>query len=267
MTTAATTPVADDAALARAIPVIDLMDGAVVRARRGDRGSYRPIVTPLAPGSDPVDIARALLARCPTPADEPPLLYVADLDALTGGAIQLDALRRLLDALPEVYLWLDAGFRDPGHAADVRHSLAEQRVQAVIASESLADACSLEALAEDDDGAHAILSLDCRLSTPMDPAGVWQRPDLWPATVIVMTLDRVGAGAGPDVRTLGQLRERAGASSAASGRVSTARRWIGAGGLRHADDLRVAAAAGAHAWLVASALHDGRLDPRAVGTR
>jgi phosphoribosylformimino-5-aminoimidazole carboxamide ribotide isomerase len=34
---------------------------------------------------------------------------------------------------------------------------------------------------------------------------------------------------------------------------------IGAGGLRHADDLEAAAAAGADAWLVASALHDRRL--------
>jgi phosphoribosylformimino-5-aminoimidazole carboxamide ribotide isomerase len=220
-------------------------------------------VTPLAAGSDPVDIAGALLARCPVPAGETALLYVADLDALTGAAIQLHALRRLLDALPALHLWLDAGFRDPGHAADVRGALTHPRVQPVIASESLADARSLEAMADD---AHAILSLDCRLSTPMDPAGVWQRPDLWPATVIVMTLDRVGADAGPDVKTLEQLRERSG-SSAPSGRSSKARRWVGAGGLRHADDLRVVAAAGAHAWLVASALHDGRLDPRDLATR
>ena len=37
---------------------------------------------------------------------------------------------------------------------------------------------------------------------------------------------------------------------------------IGAGGIRSEDDLARASAAGADAWLVASALHDGQLDPR-----
>jgi phosphoribosylformimino-5-aminoimidazole carboxamide ribotide isomerase len=282
-------PVVDS--LVRVIPVLDLMGGEVVRAQRGERASYRPIVTPLAGGSDPVDIARALLARCPVPASaaplpdasaaplpdasaaplpdasaaplpdasaaplpdaaETPLLYVADLDALTGRPPQLEAIRRLLDALPSLVLWLDAGFDGPEQAAQVRTALGPRRVRPVIASESLADVRALDALAADE---HAILSLDSRLSTPMDPAGVWERPDLWPSTVIVMTLDRVGANAGPDVDALAVLAARA----------PHVRRWVGAGGLRHAFDLATAARAGAHAWLVASALHDGTLDPRTI---
>src|SRR4051794_1159067 len=43
------------------IPVIDLKDGTVVRARMGRRDQYQPIVTPLSPTSDPLDVARALL--------------------------------------------------------------------------------------------------------------------------------------------------------------------------------------------------------------
>ena len=31
------------------IPVVDLMDGLVVRAKQGDRAAYRPIETPLSP--------------------------------------------------------------------------------------------------------------------------------------------------------------------------------------------------------------------------
>ena len=38
---------------------------------------------------------------------------------------------------------------------------------------------------------------------------------------------------------------------------------IGAGGIRDEADLRLAAQAGAAAWLTASALHDRRLAPRA----
>src|SRR4029453_4474178 len=44
------------------IPVVDLKGGAVVRARMGRRAEYRPIETPLAATSDPVNVARGLLS-------------------------------------------------------------------------------------------------------------------------------------------------------------------------------------------------------------
>jgi phosphoribosylformimino-5-aminoimidazole carboxamide ribotide isomerase len=47
------------------IPVIDLKDGAVVRARPGSRHSYAPIVTPLARTSAPLDIVAGLLTIHP----------------------------------------------------------------------------------------------------------------------------------------------------------------------------------------------------------
>jgi phosphoribosylformimino-5-aminoimidazole carboxamide ribotide isomerase len=65
-----------------------------------------------------------------------------------------------------------------------------------------------------------------------------------------MTLDRVGAGSGPDLTTFNAIRQRA-----------AGRAVIGAGGVRNAEDLRAAEAAGAAAWLVASALHDLALPP------
>ena len=114
-------------------------------------------------------------------------------------------------------------------------------------SESLRSLTALAALAEQPE---AILSLDCRLDQALDPAGCWQRPDLWPDTLIVMTLDRVGAHSGPDLATFERLRAQAGG-----------RRMVGAGGLRGAADLALAHTAGAAAWLVATALHDGSLGP------
>jgi uncharacterized protein related to proFAR isomerase len=84
----------------------------------------------------------------------------------------------------------------------------------------------------------------------LDPAGCWDAPELWPQRVIVMTLERVGADAGPDLQTLGEVQAR-----------SPGTQLVGAGGIRDAADLEQAARAGAQAWLVASALHDGRLPP------
>ncbi|MEP6505197.1 MAG: HisA/HisF-related TIM barrel protein, partial [Betaproteobacteria bacterium] len=60
----------------------------------------------------------------------------------------------------------------------------------------------------------------------------------------------VGAQAGPDLALFARLHA-----------LAPDRHWIGAGGVGHADDLRAAALAGASAWLVASALHDGGLHP------
>jgi len=84
-----------------------------------------------------------------------------------------------------------------------------------------------------------------------DPAGCWDAPSLWPQRVIVMTLERVGSGAGPDLHTMAALHREAPAAT-----------LIGAGGVRSPADLARAHEAGASAWLVASALHDLQL-PRA----
>jgi HisA/HisF family protein len=226
------------------VPVIDLMQGQVVRAQRGDRRAYRPIVSRLCAGSDPATVAQALCAHCDSTR-----LYVADLDALMGGAAQVDVLRALLDALPEVELWLDAGFTDVADARMLieRIGVSSTRVIPVFGSESLH---SVAALARLRDSGDSILSLDRRGGQRLDHAGCWDAPEHWPARVIVMTLERVGADSGPDLDTLRAVQARAPAAQ-----------LIGAGGIRHADDLRQAAAAGARAWLVASALHDGRLPP------
>jgi phosphoribosylformimino-5-aminoimidazole carboxamide ribotide isomerase len=228
------------------IPVVDLLRGAVVRARQGDRATYRPIESTLCAGSDPATVARALVAHCAAPA-----LYVADLDALQGGAPQAAVLGALLAALPATELWLDAGFADAAAAQALRAALgaAGGRVVPVFASEALASRAALaEACAH---RADVLLSLDRRAGRRLDRAGCWDAPALWPARVIVMTLERVGSAAGPDLATVAALRAR-----------SPATRWIGAGGVRDAADLEAAATTGAEAWLVASALHDGAIAAR-----
>lgn len=227
------------------VPVVDLLRGDVVRAVRGDRGSYRPIVSTLCPGSEPVAIARALCAHVAARR-----LYIADLDALLGGAIQVEVLRSLLRALPDIELWLDGGFADAAGANALAAALGADapRVVPVFGSESLRSRAALEhCFAARPD---ALLSLDRRAGQRLDPAGAWEAPQCWPQRVIMMTLERVGADAGPDLDTLRELQAR-----------KPGVRLIGAGGIRDAADLDEARAAGAHAWLVASALHDGRLPP------
>lgn len=227
------------------IPVIDLMQGQAVRAVRGDRKAYRPIVSTLCAGSDPVVVARALCAHCASNR-----LYAADLDALTGGQAQVDVLRRMLQAMPGIEFWVDAGFADADAAQRLREQVgpSADRIVTIFASESLRSRDELARCFADREA--GVLSLDRRDGQRLDAAGCWELPQLWPSRVIVMTLERVGADAGPDLATLREVQAR-----------SPTTRLVGAGGIRHAADLDDARDAGAYAWLVASALHDGRLPP------
>jgi len=218
------------------VPVIDLQSARVVRARRGERATYQPIVTPLAEGSEPVAIAKALLERTGGRR-----LYVADLDAIVHARPQVELIDALLAALPGIELWLDAGFADPAAAAAL--TAARERLTPVLGSESL----RVDHLPAD-----AVLSLDRRGATLLDPAGWWQASERWPRHVIAMTLDAVGSVAGPDLETLADLRRRAPAGCAI----------VGAGGVRDEADLAAAEQAGAAAWLVASALHSQTIDRR-----
>ena len=226
------------------IPVIDLMAGQVVRGVRGERSAYRPIRSSLYESSAPLDLAPRLLARAASDT-----LYVADLDALMGGELQFDILAALLERLPAMQLWVDGGFRDAESIEAFRQRLGTHadRVTPIVASESLPDAHTARRCLEVH-RAHCILSLDRREGSLLDAADCHAHPEWWPERVIVMTLDRVGADAGPDLdaqRAMQALRPDV--------------RLIGAGGIRDAADLRRAAASGANAWLVASALHDGRI--------
>ena len=126
---------------------------------------------------------------------------------------------------------------------DVEHVGVDQQLDAPLANQPEKSLRVLGPLP-----AEAILSLDRRDSRQLDAAGWWSAPQHWPRRVIVMTLERVGADSGPDLDTLAAVQQ-------AAPHVEL----IGAGGIRNEADLERAAAAGARAWLVASALHDGRI--------
>ena len=220
----------------RLIPVIDLRRGQVVRARAGERDGYAPIDTPLARGSAPADIARALID-----AVDADLLYVADLDAIMEGTepdrASLEAVAR---ACPGVALWVDAGFSD---FLEIERFSGLGLGRPVIGSESQRDADLVRAL-----GHRAVLSLDSRGENRLGPDALHDDAEAWPDEVIVMTLARVGTGTGPDLSGISR-------AIAASG----GRRIYAAGGVRGPDDVAQLIEAGAAGALVASAIHDGRL--------
>lgn len=210
------------------------MGGVVVHARAGQRDRYRPLAgSRLCASPEPEAVVAGLLALHPFRR-----LYIADLDAIAKRGGHGQVIAGLAARFAGLEPWVDAGVADKAAVAAVERSGA----RAVIGSESQTDA-RLLAAAE-----RAILSLDMRGAERLDPAGLFDRPELWPADLIVMTLARVGSGQGPDLEALGEVLARA-----------PGRRVWAAGGVRGAADLAALRRIGCAGALVATALHDGRL--------
>jgi phosphoribosylformimino-5-aminoimidazole carboxamide ribotide isomerase len=220
------------------IPVIDLKDGHVVRAYKGERDAYAPIVSPLAASSAPQDVVAGFLRLHPFTT-----IYIADLDAIERRGDHGDAILALARAFPGLSLWVDDGAADAAHVTALR----ARGVEPVIGSESLVAIDMAATLASDKD---AILSLDFRGERFLGPPALLEDARFWPRRVIAMTLGRVGGFEGPDLELLARLARR-----------SEGRSLFAAGGVRDASDLEALARVGVAGALVASALHEGRVAP------
>lgn len=212
------------------------MDGQVVHARQGLRASYRPIVSSLCPTSEPLAVLEALLRLHPFRT-----VYLADLNALTGRGRQQAEIANLARRFPRLTFWVDQDAR----AFTRSHEILFPNRLDVLGSESL-DENWRERLATWP--APFALSLDFREDGFVGPRQLLESPAVWPETVILMLLQRVGSRSGPDVALL----ERQVLAHPET-------RFIAAGGVRNEEDLRRLERAGAHGALIASALHDGSI--------
>lgn len=209
----------------------------MVRAIKGDRTSYRPILSSLCSGSHPEDIVAALLELHPFDT-----VYIADLDAILGRADNTPTLVRMKQRHPAISFWVDAGLGDP---ATLNSWLLHGVGRPVIGTETLINIATLDGARA---GSQLILSLDYRADTFLGPQQLAVDTQRWPHQVIAMTLSRVGSGAGPDLRRLQQLRRQAPRHDI-----------FAAGGVRHGADLDSLMQLGVAGVLLASALHDGAL--------
>lgn len=225
------------------VPVIDLKGGEVVHARGGRRDEYRPIETPLSPSSKPSDVVAGLLRVFPCRR-----IYVADLDAIESVGDHASVLAGLAEAWPGLEFWVDNGIAEASQAA---RWLADQAACLVLGSESQSSPELVQSLRVNP---RVVLSLDFRGDVFHGPPAILADADVWPSRVIVMTLAQVGSAAGPDLTRIEEITRRGGG-----------RHVYAAGGIRDAQDLRLAARAGAAGALVATALHGGGLTAAELG--
>ncbi|HXI30746.1 MAG TPA: HisA/HisF-related TIM barrel protein [Vicinamibacterales bacterium] len=237
----------------RVIGVIDLRRGQAVHARAGQRDLYQPVQTiagtAMQPG-DAVSLARFYVERLGVEQ-----IYVADLDALGGGAPQ-DVVVQTLAAIGAPLL-LDAGVTSIDRA---RTALALGAGRVVVALETLPDFETLRDVCAAIGGDRVAFSLDlrngqpivaggARISSNQTPAAIArQAQDAGASVVIAIDLARVGTGSGLDLDLLADIRR-------AAPRVGL----VAGGGVRDAEDLMRLAEVGCEGALVATALQGGRI--------
>jgi phosphoribosylformimino-5-aminoimidazole carboxamide ribotide isomerase len=220
------------------IPVIDLLQGQVVRARHGERHLYRPIVSQLCSGSDPLAIVSALLKLYPFKS-----LYIADLDAIQGQGNHHAIIVALREQHPELRILLDAGLQ---RSADIVpwHRLA---LDFVIGSERIDSIEQYAEIMQTLDPSRTLLSLDFGKNGFIGSPDILSEKTFWPDRIIAMTLTRVGSQGGPDIPLLQDLMQ------------GSDRQIIAAGGVRHQQDLKLLKKIRVSGVLIASALHDGHI--------
>jgi phosphoribosylformimino-5-aminoimidazole carboxamide ribotide isomerase len=223
------------------IPVVDLLSGAVVHARKGERSHYLPLRSSLCQGALPETVVAALLDLYPFRT-----LYIADLDAIQRRGSHVDTIERIRRGFPDLELWVDSGIAD---AWALQEWLDAGLGIPVIGSESVADAEFMLEVLQRSRQHPPVLSLDFRGDSFQGPAALLSDPGAhWPRRVLAMNLTRVGSDSGPDLALIARLIA-----------LAPDRAVFAAGGVRSAADLEQVARVGGAGALLASALHDGRL--------
>ena len=231
------------------IPVLDLLDGVVVRGVGGRRDEYRPVESVLTLSARPLDVARAFRDRLSLKT-----LYVADLDGILRQRPNADVYPQLVDDGFE--LWIDAGVRS---LSDANHLLSAGAAKVVVGLETIPDARLLATLVAEFGTPRIVFSLDLQAGRPMLGHSDW--PDTSPLGIaqivvslgltqlIVLDLASVGEQRGPSTISLCESIRR----------IAPEARLITGGGVRNADDLPPLQAAGIDGVLLATALHNGAI--------
>ena len=234
------------------LPVLDLMNGQVVRGIAGRRDQYRPVVSMLVDSASPLAIAHAFREHFGFTE-----FYLADLNAIQNGRTQHDVYEML--ARDGFYLWIDAGIREADDP--IMEKVANVDAAIVVGLESVNGPRELRRILDRAGPERVVFSLDMKSTRPLGPLEDWSTNDTWTIAqhaitlgvrrMIVLDLATVGVNAGVATEWLcSRLRRTYPDVELTTG-----------GGVRGMDDVKRLHALGVDYVLVASALHDARITP------
>jgi len=227
----------------RCIFVLDILNGAVVHARRGERNSYRPITefSRLVTTSEPLGVLGEL---CPRE------VYVADLNLITGKGDNLAAIGAISGMVKTM--------ADIGIFRLTDLDRLPPKVSPVLGTETASFSLIEEAAAElIRHGSRAVVSIDMKNGRLLasDPGLAGREPiDLLKSlnrleleAVILLDLERVGASTGLDTVFLKAAAE------------ASRHPLILGGGIKGEEDLEALEEMGFAGALLATAVHNGQV--------
>lgn len=213
--------------------VMDIYNGTVVHAVRGERSTYRPVHTfsRVCSSSVPAEVVRTVRPR---------EVYIADLNRIQGKGDNLSVIRGLH---PNMMLDIGAASMD-----DVRLGLGVAKV--VLGSET-ASLALIEGACERY-GRRIAVSIDCKdgkLLSPehIDVLDLARALAQYEVDVLLLSLSRVGTASGIDVPLLQGVMDALGRGVLYGGGVAS---------MEHIDLLEEMGASGA---LIATAVHSGAI--------
>lgn len=238
----------------RVIPVMDLRDGVVVHAVKGERERYQPVKSVLADTAEPLAVLRAFHEKLRLQE-----LYIADLDAIQGYGHHRALIAHLAHQ-GGMELLVDAGATD---VESVLRVLASGASKVIIGAETLASWEALAAIRAAVPVQRLVFSLDmqadkvlsrCPQLAALSPLEALERLKRtgW-QEVILLDLARVGTGGGVARALTTEARRRFPKLALLVG-----------GGVRDANELWNLRALGMAGVLVATALHQGTITPRHI---
>jgi phosphoribosylformimino-5-aminoimidazole carboxamide ribotide isomerase len=234
-------------AIVKIIPVIDVLGGIAVHAVRGRRKEYRPLKSVLCASTDPLDVAVAFKTLG---FDE---LYVADLDAISGGKPSFSLFKRIADKTG-LELMVDAGVMNLKTAEEVLDSGVSK---VIIGTETLTRVNFVAEAVASFGSERVVVSLDLKENRVLSgfELGMLAEPikllrkfqGMGVSQVIVLDLTKVGSREGVNLPFLREVL-----------RNIKAKVFVG-GGVRDVKDLMELKTIGVFGVLVATALHSGKI--------
>ena len=220
------------------IPVIDLKNGIVVHAKRGERQNYQPIKSALTSSAAPADIIDVLLELYPFEQ-----IYIADIDAIQGNGSHYDLVEMLSAQFSNTTFWLDCGIQQMNHRA-----LHADNIRPVVGSENMHHLISYKAVSYACASRH-VLSLDFSNDMQLGTKELFETARYWPDDTICMSLTHVGSEQGVDLNKLNGLMQL-------NAQRKSPSRLYAAGGIRNVQDCLELKQMGIAGALVATALHN-----------
>ena len=230
----------------RVIPVIDILNGAVVHAVKGIRNEYKPIESVICKSAEPVEVARSFKNLGFTE------LYVADLDAIIDCSMDFQVLKRLSEETG-LLLMIDAGVTDLDRAERL---LKIGAIKLVIGTETLQNKSFVDQAIKRFGGERVVVSLDLKGDKIIAKSGFDGCPEplcllsefkeLGVLEIILLDLLRVGTGEGVNMDLL---------KKAASLDLDV----VVGGGVRDMQDLAELKRLDISGALIATTLHSGKI--------